>query len=372
MNIVHLSCVAPPDHGGIGRVADEIVRRLCASGESATLIAPTRKAKDGEADAKYIVRLPSFIRWGNAAALGGDLEKRLKDADVIHLHYPFFGTAEKVAQFALWHRKPLYLTFHMDASAGFPLGFVFDAYRVLAQPAILRSATKIFVASKDYAEHSSMKGFMRAHPDKIIENPFGVSERFSPGADARTDFGIPSDAFVIGFVSVMDSAHHFKGIETLLSAMPDLPKRAHILFVGDGEKRRVYEARVKDAGFADRCHFIGKPSDEDLVRAYRSMDVLITPSIGKAEAFGLVPAEAQACGIPVIASNLPGVRTVAKDGETGLLIPQKDASALAGAIKKLESDSALRSSLSQGALKASDRFDWDRHVKMLIENYQKN
>jgi len=370
MRILHLSCVAPPQTGGTGQAAFEIVRRLGNRGEQAMLVAPViRGKKSAEPDAPFVKRLPTLLRWGNAAVLK-EIEPLLKETDVIHLHYPFYGTAERVAEYSLWHRKPLVMTFHMDSKAPPPLGIIFDLYRFFAQPAVLRACKKIFVSSFDYADASSVARFKREHPDRFVELPFGVDGKwFHPGADERTRFGIPADAKVIGFVGVMDHAHRFKGVDELLQAASNLD--AHLLLVGEGDQRRIFEARAKELGIAERCHFLGRASHDDLAGAYRSMDVFAFPSTNAAEAFGLVAVEAQACGVPVIASNLPGVRTVVRDGETGILVPPKDVDALRAALAKVLGDQSLRSRLSAGALRhASERYNWDHHVDRLMETYQ--
>jgi glycosyltransferase involved in cell wall biosynthesis len=369
MNILHLSCVAPPQTGGIGQVANEIVKRLRDRHLDATLVSPKLKRDLGELDPVWVERFPAFIRWGNAAALGG-IEKRMKSADVIHLHYPFFGTAEKVAQYCLWHKKPLVMTFHMDATARPPLGIAFSIYRLFAQPAVLRACKKIFVSSNDYADASSVSGFKKANPDRFIELPFGVDKSFTPGDKTLSKFGIPNDARVIGFVGAMDHAHRFKGIEQLLETVRNLPKDVHLLLVSDGNRRRIYVAKAQDLGIANRCHFVGRLSNEDLLDAYRTMDVFAFPSTSGAEAFGLVAAEAAACGIPAVASYLPGVRTVVKDLETGLLVPPKDVAALRDALEKLLEDKELRKKYGKAAREyASERFDWDVHVDTLIGVY---
>jgi glycosyltransferase involved in cell wall biosynthesis len=371
MKILHLACVAPPETGGIGQTAFEIVRRLVNRGEQVTLIAPQLRGKRTEPDGPFLKRLPTFIRWGNAAALS-NLNPHLAEADVIHLHYPFYGTAEQVAEYCLWHKKPLVMTFHMDAKAPMPLGIIFDLYRVFAQPAILRACKKIIVSSFDYADTSSIAGFKREHPDRFAELPFGVDHAwFHPGADARTRFGFTPEMNVVGFVGVMDHAHRFKGILELLAAAKDLPADVRLLLVGDGDQRRVYEAKAKELGITERCHFAGRLSHDELVEAYRSMDVFAFPSTSAAEAFGLVAAEAQACGVPVVASNLPGVRTVIRDGETGILVPPMDVNALRGALSKIVDDQGLRSRMSEAAHQfALARFNWDMHVNGLMDVYR--
>jgi glycosyltransferase involved in cell wall biosynthesis len=352
----------------MGQVAYEITKNLRARGEDVTLVAPKRRVNSHQPDESWIVRLPSWFRWGNGSILKG-LDPMIRNTDVVHLHYPFFGTAEAVAQSCLLHRKPLFTTFHMDATASFPLGMIFAGFRFASQPAILLASQRVFVSSMDYASRSSMAGYTNAHPDRIIENPFGVDSMFVSGAGDRKRFGIPEDAFVVGFTASMDHQHRFKGIEILLEAMTMLPN-VHALFVGDGDRRRVYESWANDKKIGDRCHFVGHLTRTDLPIAYRTMDVFTFPSIGKAEAFGLVCAEALACGVPVIASDLAGVRTVVRNDETGLIIPPHNAKILSGAIDRLRQSANLRKQLSERAEKdAHLRFDWNRHTDILMKAY---
>jgi glycosyltransferase involved in cell wall biosynthesis len=376
MKILHIACVAPPQTGGIGQAASEIVKRLIDRGHEATLVAPALKTKLAEGDPEWVKRLPAMIRYGNAAVMGG-LNPFLKWADIIHLHYPCFGTAEKVAQYALMHpNKSLVMTFHMDATGGNILtDTFFDLYRMFAQYPILRAAKKIFVSSYDYAEHSSLASFKKSHPELIVELSFGVDERFfvhrTSTIDGRKRFGLPLDAKVIGFVGAMDHAHPFKGINELLEALSALPSDHHALLVGDGDRRRVYEAKAKELGIADRAHFAGRLPSDELPHAYAAMDVFAFPSTSAGEAFGLAAAEAQAMGVPVVASALPGVRTVVLDGKTGLLIPPKDREALRKAILRMISDDALRTAFGESARHwAKERFDWNRHVDALEEVYR--
>jgi glycosyltransferase involved in cell wall biosynthesis len=236
----------------------------------------------------------------------------------------------------------------------------------------LLASQRVFVSSLDYASHSSMTGFAKAHANRVIENPFGVDPIFAPGAGDKKRFGIPEEAFVVGFTASMDHAHRFKGIEVLLKAMTMLPDDVHVLFVGNGDRRRVYESWAKDRKIGKRCHFVGWLPRPDLPVAYRSMDVFAFPSTGKAEAFGLVAAEALTSGVPVIASDLPGVRTVVRKDETGLLIPMRDAHALAASIMRLKENTDLRKQFSDRAANdARIRFNWNRHTDVLLKAYKR-
>lgn len=371
MHILHISCIAPPDLGGMGQVAYENVRSLREQGEDAVLIAPKRRVSNDQPDEPWITRLPSLLRWGNAAMLK-ELDPLIKKADVVHLHYPFFGTAEAVVQSCLIYRKPLFTTFHMDATASFPFGIVSTLFRILSQPAILLASQRVFVSSMDYAKHSSISGFIKSHPDRVIENSFGVDPIFSAGTGEKKRFGIPENAFVVGFTASMDHAHRFKGIEILLESMTKLPDSVHALLVGDGDRRRIYESWAKDRGISERCHFVGRLPREILPIAYRTMDVFAFPSTGKAEAFGLVAAEALMSGVPTIASDLAGVRTVVRDGETGLMIPPKDVNALASTVERLRENSTLRMQMADRAAKdARIRFNWTHHADVLMKAYKR-
>ena len=92
---------------------------------------------------------------------------------------------------------------------------------------------------------------------------------------------------------------------------------------GDGEWRTEYEAQAR-ASLGDRVRFVGDVADETLPDYYRAADALALPSIDRTEAFGLVLLEALACGTPVVASRLPGVRTLVDDGRTGFLVDPGD------------------------------------------------
>ncbi|OGL73306.1 hypothetical protein A3E39_01100 [Candidatus Uhrbacteria bacterium RIFCSPHIGHO2_12_FULL_60_25] len=368
MKVIHISCVAPPETGGIGQAASDMVKRLRGRGVDATLVSRKLRRKLVEPDPEWVTRLPAPIRFGNAGILAG-IESKIRGADVVHLHYPFFGTAEGVAQSCLMRKKPLVMTFHMDATAKGLSGIAFDTYRVIAQPAIFRAARKIFVSSLDYADHSSLRGFKKAHPERVIEMPFGVDhDFFSPGDGSR--FPVPGSR-IVGFVGGMDKAHAFKGLPVLLKAMTLLPADVHGLFVGQGPQRLIYQAQARDLGIADRCHFTGRLTGEQLRDAYRSMDVFAFPSTSAAEAFGIAAVEAQACGVPVVASNLPGVRTVVLDRTTGILVPPESAVALAGGLKELLSNDGLRAAYGRAAREqAVTRFDWNRHVDRLMNVYR--
>lgn len=352
MRVLHLSCIAPPDVGGIGRVAAIEVQRLKERGVDAHLASLTTHAG---------------MRFGNAGRIYA-LDHLVREQDIVHLHYPFFGTAEllpSLKQRGLFKR--LVITLHMDATASGLKGKIFGAYRAHEQKKILDSADVLLAASRDYVAHSSFASYA----DRVAELPFGVDEvKFAPGPSDHARFGIPDGVPVITFVGGMDKAHDFKGVRELLEAVSKIPD-AHLLLVGEGDLRKGYETRAKQLGVDTRCHFVGKLDDEGLIAAYRTGDVFAFPSTSAAEAFGLVAVEAQACGVPVVASDLPGVRTVIEDGKTGLLVKPGDVESLRAALVLLVSDPIRRAGMGVAARERVERmYTWTAHVDSLMAMYQ--
>jgi len=122
------------------------------------------------------------------------------------------------------------------------------------------------------------------------------------------------------FVGGLDRAHYFKGFNVMLDALAGLAAANwRLTVVGDGELRPSYAARAAALGLEKKISWAGRVSEADKIRAYQNADLLLLPSINSNEAFGFVLIEALACGVPVIAADLPGVRRVFSDRQEGLL-----------------------------------------------------
>ncbi len=368
MKVVHLSCVAPPEIGGIGRVAAKEVSLLRARGIQADLIAPEPSGSQSTVS-NFIKRVKPKYRFGNASILW-NLKEDLTKADIIHLHYPFFGTAEQI----LLQSKnfpSIIVTYHMDALAPGLKGLAFALHRALLQPILLKRARAIIFSSFDYAKRSGARSYFKTHASLANEIPFGIDTgMYAPGIGNLERYMLPEGATTYLFVGGLDRAHAFKGIDCLLEAFAHLPEETQLLIVGDGDLRDSYELRANELGVRTRTHFLGKLDQRTLIEAYRTSDIFVFPSTSRAEAFGLAALEAEACGKPVIASDLPGVRTVVLQGQTGLLIQPKSAEALQQAMLRLHEDKSFRNALGKNARIHAEKFSWDTHIDSLIELYE--
>ena len=134
-----------------------------------------------------------------------------------------------------------------------------------------------------------------------------------------------------------------------------------LLLVGEGEQRARLEAQIARRGLAGRARMAGALDDAALEAAYRDCDVFCLSSIDRAEAFGVVLLEAMRAGRAVVASDIPGsgVGSVVVPGQTGLLVPPRDAGALAQALQHLAGDAALRERFG-----AAGRARWAREYRI--------
>lgn len=166
-----------------------------------------------------------------------------------------------------------------------------------------------------------------------------------------------------------------KGSQYLCQAaqlLKDFDVPARITIIGDGDYRADLEAYVRQHGLESSVSFIGGVPHEKIASYYQKADVLVGPSIeskdGWQEAFGLVFAEASAAGLPIIATDTGGIKDIVHNGINGLIVPQKDAEAIAQAIIKLRDDPELyRAMVKAGPGLIRDNYSWQAVTNRYLE-----
>ncbi|MBI4215315.1 MAG: glycosyltransferase, partial [Parcubacteria group bacterium] len=326
-------------------------------------------------NSERIIRPRPFIRWGNAAILP-QVWNMIPRYDWIHLHWPFFGTSEIIwLKYALGAPSAkLAITYHME--------FITDNWlkALLAWPSrailknLVRQAAFITVSSFDYIKNSGDRHLFEDFQDKFKELPFGAHPHFSPGhypSALSRRFPKASHEKIILFVGGIDRAHYFKGLSILIQSFTQIKNHAKLIIAGEGELREEYEKLVLRLGLSAKIHFMGAVADDELLDYYRFCDVFVLPSLTRGEAFGLVLVNAMAVGKPVIASNLPGVRTVVDDEYNGLLVNPGDIAGLGEAIDKILSSPELARDMgSRGQEKARQEYQWENIVRKLNGYYK--
>jgi glycosyltransferase involved in cell wall biosynthesis len=375
LDVAHVTATFPPYYAGTGNVAMQNALAVAELGHDVTVYTP--RLGDAEVSAGQGVtvrRLRPLVRVGNASLVPGLL--LMPRHDVVHLHYPFIFGAESLLVASRLRRFPFVLTYHNDLLAPGFKGGLFDVYQRVWSRSVLRGARVIITPDLDGAGASAIAGpIVRARGARTLEIPNGVDvERFRPmfgSNEVRRRLGLDGDAPVILFVGAMDSAHHPKGgVPVLLEAMLRLSRRdVHVLLVGGGDRVAEYRRLAMSLGLADRTLFAGQVPHDEMPAIYSVADIVVQPS-QLFEPFGLVSAEAMACGRPVVASDLPGIRRVVSLCDGGVLARAGDAGDLAARIDQLLDDGDLRAELGRrGRIGVEQRYDARRIGPLLEEAY---
>lgn len=367
MKIAHIVCTFPPYRGGMGNSAHAFADTLAQRGHKVTVFTTGRK-REKDADELFKVdRLISSFKYGNAAILPQIIWKT-NGFDVIHLHYPFYGTAIFILLKKIFSRRmKLIVHYHMDTVAGGIKGLIFKLSAKLVLPGLVKRAHAVTCGSLDYIENSNIRNLYEKYKDKFVETKFGVDlEIFKPDNKGRANKKIL-------FVGGLDKAHYFKGVDILLRAFKEVFRDfgCELTIVGDGDMRACYMHIAQELRVFDYCYFASGIPRADLPKFYNECYALVLPSVNKSEAFGLVLLEALASGKPVIASNLPGVRSVFENGKQGLLIEPNNYQDLAEKLKTLLGDAELAQKMGEEGRKlAEQEYSWDKVGERLEEAYK--
>lgn len=383
MKIAHIVCRFPPYSGGMGVVTYEQVKRLAETGHQMTVFTLNQKEKL-EPD-NFKIKYIKTLRFGNAGICPSFLW-RLRNFDIIQLHYPFYGAQEFIwlaKKFKLLKSSKLIIWYHMDATARNLFHKILQLSSWSIQKHLLKPTDKICSASLDYVKNSKIKEIFKKYNEKFVEIPFGSNQHPEEVEQSQVDelknkLHIKSEKIIL-FVGGLDSAHYFKGVPILIDAMKKIPKlrdklgvRDHpnikLVIVGDGNLRNDYERQVAGSNLQNQVVFTGRIKFDELKNYYALCDITVLPATTSAEAFGLVLIEAKTYGKPVIGSDLPGVRDVV--GQSGLIVKPGDSNDLAEKIEKILTDKSLYNNFSQSAIQeVKEKYNWDKHIKKLLEIY---
>ena len=250
--------------------------------------------------------------------------------------------------------------------------------RAIGEEQIVKNAAAL-IANTD-AEAASLVSLYDACPDNVFVVAPGVDlQRFTVGpgkAAARAALNISPGTLMVTFVGRIQP---HKGPEVLVRALAEMLNhspylRAKIALViiggasgaGAAEPERL-QRLATFLGVQDQVHFMPPVPREELPNWYRASDLVCVPSYS--ESFGLVALEAQACGTPVIATAVGGLRSAVADGISGSLVDGHDPRAWSAVISRLLADPARRIALSFGAIGHASNFGWDSTARRTLDVY---
>ena len=380
------------DAGGMNIYVIESAKRMAAVGVDVDIY--TRKSSENQPE---VIEYEKGIRIINLnlpvgtkkeeipsliPALAQEFKEKIRNQgySIIHSHYWISGKVAMPA--AKEFEIPLVHTMHTMArvknSALAEGESPEPMIRVQGESQIVEAANAL-IANTD-AEAASLVGLYDACPDNVAVVAPGVDlYNFTPNRkDARYHLGIDPKKLVISFVGRIQP---HKGPEVLIRAInemmthnPELRSVLQVFITGGASGVKNHEdIRMRELvnwlKLDDVIKFLEPLSREKLPDLYRSSDLVCVPSYS--ESFGLVALEAQACGTPVVASAVGGLRTAVADGISGVLVDGHNPKAWSSVLARLLMEPQRRILLSLGAVEHASHFGWDATARGTLDVYDR-
>lgn len=357
MRILAVTPYYAPEGGGLEQYAGNILGRLAGRRHEVAVATMTRTGLPScTRSAVDVHRVHARYAIGNAPVdrtFAASVRARIHDhrPDIVVAHTPVPFAAEMAFRAAREADVPFVVTYHAGRLSGSsrPLAVLAAIHRATIEARMLAGAAGLIAVSPYVRDHA-----LRRHAERVTIIPPGVdADRFSSRR--------PASSKGILFVAPLSDSYRWKGADVLLDAFALVRRKcpqATLTMVGDGDRRAALEKAYAGSG---AVRFPGRLSQTDLVAAYDQAAVVVLPSTSTAESFGMVLAEANACGRPVVASRIGGMPDFVQDGHNGLLAAPGDASDLAAKILTiLQDDDLARKMGAAGHRKVVAGHGWDR------------
>lgn len=353
MRVVLLTSYFPPHVGGVEVHVERLAHHLHKRGFEVVVVTSNASGTaEFPFEVKYIPSIP--IPYSPITPFLGRFLENL-DGDVFHSHTPppFFSCSLK--------RSPHVITYHCDIEIPERYGKV-PIPRAISRLIIKKSddmlsealdrADAIIATTKSYAETSRLLKGRNYH---VIPNGIELSE--FEGVEAEKE---PMVLFLGRLAAT-------KGVDVLLRAMKHVDVEARCVIIGDGEERNSLERLARKLNV--NAEFTGFLPRRKVIEYLARASLLALPSLSRLEAFGIVLLEAMACGTPVAASDIPGVRDVAR--EAGFVFPPGDYIRLSEIINELLSDEGeVRLIGEKGKRVVREKYSWEVVANSLVELYE--
>lgn len=361
---MRVALVSPYDldvPGGVQSHVLALADHLAEDGDDVVIVGPGRRSRGRIRAVGRSFGLP-FNDSVAPLALSPLVHRRVArvladfEPDVVHVHEPAVPMVSTSAVLA--STAPVVATFHAWSERH----AAYRGARPLLRPVLDRIDRRIAVSAAAASYHAAALGVSEAGFE-VIPNGVDVDrfQRARPFAQMQEQ---PSLLFV-------GRLEPRKGLTVLIRAYVRLKTQIPALrlyVVGDGPEREEAQSLVSGPLRADVV-FLGRVSDDELPRFFRSCDVFVSPALS-GESFGIVLIEAMAAGRAVVASDIPGYRSVVRDGVNGRLVPPGDPVALAEALAALLTNDHLADALADEASSGLAVYDWSNVATRVREVYE--
>jgi glycosyltransferase involved in cell wall biosynthesis len=341
----------PPEPGGVEQYAAWVARTLRDAGHDVTVICTgrSRRTEHTTYAGLPVIRLGTWCTLSNTPVnplWWWQLPRMLSrlGIDVVNAHAPVPGLAD-VAAFR--SPAPVVLTYHAGSlvKGDHPVDGLLRGYERRVLPRVFARCAELVAVSPVSLAHAT-----------------GRARLVPPGVDGRVfrPSGAPRERRVL-YVGRVEQTSRWKGLHVLvesLARLRELVPDVKLEVVGDGGDVEALRRRAAAMGVGGLLEWAGRVDHDALPVYYQRAGVTVLPSLTEAESFGMVLAEALACGCPVVGSDVGGIPFVVRDGIDGRLVPPGDPTALAEAIAGVLADPPEID---------PSRWDWSRRVAPTLE-----
>lgn len=357
--VVHVVGHYPPHLGGMEAVVKAIAEGLALHRPVEVLTARSGPAPRVERGKNLIVHRLFALEVAHVPFMPSLLLHllRLPRQALVHVHIALAYPPEMVWLASKLRRVPFVAHYHLDCDPSGRLGvrWLFLSYKRWILSGVLRSAARVIVLSEEQAEF--LQRVHRVARERIVIIPNGVGPEFFREARALPDHGGPFRLLFVGRMS------HQKNVARLVRALAQVKEPVELVIVGDGEDRSMLEGLVAQLELSN-VRMVGPQRGSDLLDWYQWADAFVLAS--NKEGMPLVLLEAMASGLPIVATDVPGISdTVGDDG----LLAEPDPTALAEAIGRVASDPVLWQELARRSSGRSQRYTWTAVLDAVEEVY---
>jgi glycosyltransferase involved in cell wall biosynthesis len=361
MRVLHLfKNYYPPTRGGVEQWINDIAHATPGVTASVLTSSVDGALHDEDDDGVRVVRAPALVRASTAPVVPSWTRWiRELEPDLVHMHMP--NPTQELALVAARVDVPIVAHYHGDIVRAGPVPAIYERFAAW----FLKRVHRVAVGSPPFASSTRLLDGVR---DRVTVIPYGVDvaeweQRPALADEIRARYPGP-------LVVLLGRLVHYKGVLVAIEAMQHV-RDATLLLVGDGPLRDEAASLIERLGVGDRTKLVGEVADDERAAYYHAADVFIFPGVSRGESYGIAQLEAMATGTPSISTELgTGTSWVNQHNQTGLVVPPRDARALADAISSVLADDERRAAMARAAQeRARTELSRDRMLASLRTMY---
>ncbi|NPV51061.1 MAG: glycosyltransferase family 4 protein [Candidatus Methanofastidiosum sp.] len=381
VNILSVTPYSFPEKGGAENYTHNIEKELVKKNFNVTRVCSSILSKEKNyIDGINVIRhLPDFVISNTPVkiSLHTILKRLVKNEKytLITSYMPVPYYADIASVISKKNSIPFILTYHNDLVKDDSfMNLISNIYNNTLCKNTLKNSSSIITPSPYCFNESKI---LSNYKEKLKWIPPGVDIKkynLDESNELHEDYNLNYSSKIILFVGQLNRSHTHKGVDILIESFKTVlneVKNVYLVIVGSSDMIPEYKNLSMNLGIHDNIIFTGYVEESKLIEYYKSSDIVTLPSTNISEGFGMTLIEGNACGKPVIGSNVGGIKYVIKDGETGILVTPKKSDELAKSIIMLLKDEEMAKKMGiNGRKLIEEKYTWEKSSKSTIKIFK--